>query len=105
MAYKPQATQVCGVNLLGPLDECLLVKVRLWLFTLNGGVERFQILLYVWHCVVCLYKWKRETETGIDWLSSSDNFSLSLPLTYRYYSKTGRQKITGISHISTNTYF
>lgn len=44
----------CGVNLLGPHDESLLVKVRLWLFTLNGGVERFQILLRVWYCVVCL---------------------------------------------------
>lgn len=43
-----------GVNLLGPHGESLLVKVRLWLFTLNGGVERIQILLCVWYCVVCL---------------------------------------------------
>lgn len=56
MPNKPQATHACGVNLLGPHDECLLVKVRLWLFTLDGGVERFQILLCVWHCVVCLDK-------------------------------------------------
>ena len=40
----------------------LLVKVRLWLFTLNGGIERFQIPLSVWHCVVCLEKWKKQRE-------------------------------------------
>lgn len=44
----------CGVKLLGPHAENLLVKVRLWLFTLNGGDERLQILFHVWYCVVSL---------------------------------------------------
>lgn len=65
MPNKLQATHACGVTLLGPHDECLLVKVRLWLFTLNGGVERFQIPLCVWHRVVCLDKWKRQREGKI----------------------------------------
>ncbi len=52
-----------GVNLLGPHDECLLVKVRLRLFTLNGGAERFQVLLCVWDCVVCLWEWERQKQT------------------------------------------
>lgn len=52
-----------GVNLLGHHHERLLVKVRLRLFTLDGGVERFQVLLCVWYCVVCLYKWERQRET------------------------------------------
>lgn len=36
----------------------ILVEVRLGLFTLNGGIERLQVLLCVWHRVVCL--WERQ---------------------------------------------
>lgn len=32
----------------------ILVEVRLGLFTLNGGIERLQVLLCVRHRVVCL---------------------------------------------------
>lgn len=69
----------------GHMMKCLLVKVRLWLFTLDGGIERFQILLCVWHRVVCLEKWKRQRErqsVSADWLRSSDHISLPLPLTH-----------------------
>lgn len=41
------------------LDEYLLIKVRLGLFTLQSGTEGFQILLYVWNSVVCLEMMKR----------------------------------------------
>lgn len=32
----------------------ILIEVRLGLFTLNGGIERLQVLLCVRHRVVCL---------------------------------------------------
>lgn len=67
----------CGVNLLAPHDKSLLVKVRLWLFTLNGGFEWFQILLRVWYCIVCLWDRNRDT-ISINWLQAADNFSFSL---------------------------
>lgn len=35
-------------------DEFILVEVRLGLFTLNGSDKRLQILLCVWHSVMCL---------------------------------------------------
>lgn len=34
--------------------DCLLVEVRLGLFTLDGGIEILQLSLRVWHCVVSL---------------------------------------------------
>lgn len=78
--------------------KCLLVKVRLWLFTLDGGIERFQILLCVWHCVVCLDKWKRQRKRerqnmSVDCLRSSVHFSLPLLLKHRHCGQIGRQMI------------
>lgn len=67
---KLQAAHACTVNLLGPHDECLLVKVRLWLFTLDGGIESFQIPLCVWHCVVCLGRDRQSVSWN--WTKSGD---------------------------------
>ena len=44
--------------------ECLLVEVGLGLLTLNGGAERVQILLRVWHCVMCLEGERHGRERG-----------------------------------------
>lgn len=82
---RPPATHACGVNLLGPQDECLLVKVRLWLFTLDGGVERFQIFLRVWHCVVCLNKTKKQRERSV----SIDLVDFVIIFAFHFLSHTG----------------
>lgn len=41
-------------------DAFILVEVRLRLLTLDGSDERLQILLCIWHSVMCLKERERE---------------------------------------------
>lgn len=86
----------CSVNLCGPHSQCLLVKVRLRLFTLDGATEAFQIFLHVRNRVVRLQQGKRQRDGEIiGRLRSTDNIS---PAVHFAAANTYGQKENSTTH-------